>query len=179
MAVLHLVRHLADPPAAPRRPARAPPPGRLRSCWNDRDGHLVTRLARDAARRVPQLDIGPQPRPAGLVAELAGRAGREVEAWLAVDGSTGRERALGVVTLVTCWNVSTPGPACPRHSLGWLVVHPTTRRHGLGRLLVTRACERARELGADRVWVEVGQEWSAAVAFWRALGFAPPTRSAC
>jgi len=165
MAVLHLVQPLSGVFSS-----SLPPTGlRLRAVCSDRDGHAVHDLA-VAALAVPAADAGPQPRAAGLVAELASRTGRRVEAWLAVCDSDGDDRTLGLVTLVE-------SQACAaRHSLGWLLVHPGARRRGVGRLLVTEACQRVRQLGGDRVWVEVRREWSGAVAFWRAMGFAEPVR---
>jgi GNAT superfamily N-acetyltransferase len=138
----------------------------------DRDAAIVTRLADDTADgaggRAGDTVTGPQPRGRGLIAELASRPGREVEAWLATipapgDGSP---RAAGLVSLVE--SRSATGI---RHSIGWLLVHPAARRQGVGRALVSHACRRAAEQAAQRVWVECRSDWPEAMAFWQAVGF--------
>jgi ribosomal protein S18 acetylase RimI-like enzyme len=93
-----------------------------------------------------------------------------VEGWLATAAArdTAGERLLGLISLVACRSA-----ARSRHSIGWLVVHPEARRLGVGRALVAHACHRAAELAAETVWVETRSDWPAAIAFWRAVGFAP------
>jgi GNAT superfamily N-acetyltransferase len=100
---------------------------------------------------------------AGIVAELRSRPGRLVQAWLATVDAVGPP--VGLVTLVVA------GPPPGRCSIGWLLVHPSARRHGVATALVLRAFERAWALGHDRVCVETLPSWTDAVAFWHAMGF--------
>jgi GNAT superfamily N-acetyltransferase len=103
--------------------------------------------------------------PAGLLAELHSRPGREVTSWLAFDS----DRPVGFAAAVVAG-------ACGvvRHSIAWLLVSDDRRRHGVGRALVAAAVTRARERGAAEVWVETRSDWIDAVAFWRAVGFRAP-----
>lgn len=113
---------------------------------------------------------GPRVRPAGLLAELRGRPGRSVTAWLAsgppAAGGGAADAALGLVTLVE----SRGREAAGRWSIGWLVVHPSARRQGVGRALVATAVGHARAAGATVVHAETSADWPAA-AFWQAVGF--------
>jgi ribosomal protein S18 acetylase RimI-like enzyme len=116
--------------------------------------------------------------PAGVLADLAGRPGRAVQAWLAwphaETGWAGQgapaagrpaRHALGLVTLVVV-------PAVPpRASIGWLLVAPAARRRGVARALVAMAVAAAHAAGAERVTAETLPTWPAAAAFWRAAGF--------
>lgn len=163
MPVVHLYRRRpTEPsqrtaPAAPRKAAVVRPFGR------NGDEALVLDLARAAA----VVASAPRPRPAGLLSELAATSDRRVAAWLAVADPGPSSLPLGLVTLVTS------GPAAlQRHSIAWLLVHPDARRTGVGRLLAEQACRRAWQAAAARVWVECLSDWTEAMAFWRALGFA-------
>ncbi len=51
-----------------------------------------------------------------------------------------------------------------------VMVHPESRRRGMGRSLVAAACQRAYQEGASSLGVEVIGD-TPAVAFWEALGF--------
>ena len=123
--------------------------------------------------------------PAGVLAELAGRPGRAVQAWLAwpldermppavatpAAGLPPRH-PLGLVTLVVV-------PAVPpRASIGWLLVDPAFRRRGVAQALVTAALAAAHAAGAERVTAETLLTWPAAAAFWRAAGFREHRRGA-
>jgi len=123
--------------------------------------------------------------PAGVLAELAGRPGRAVQAWLAwpldermppavatpAAGLPPRH-PLGLVTLVVV-------PAVPpRASIGWLLVDPAFRRRGVAQALVTAALAAAHAAGAERVTAETLPTWPAAAAFWRAAGFREHRRGA-
>jgi len=112
--------------------------------------------------------------PAGLVAELHGRPGRAVHAWLAWPmGATTRGVAggcvdngpLGLVALVAAGEVPQP-----LFSIAWLLVHPDARRRGIATALVVHAVARAESLGATRVSAETLSSWPAAVGFWRSIG---------
>jgi GNAT superfamily N-acetyltransferase len=100
---------------------------------------------------------------AGIVAELGSRPGRRVQAWLATADAVGPP--VGLVTLVVA------GPPPGRCSIGWLLVHPSARRHGVASALVRQALDEARALGHDLVCVETLPSWTDAVAFWNAMGF--------
>ena len=59
-------------------------------------------------------------------------------------------------------------------SYGWLLIKvlwvaPDYRRCGLGRALVTRACQTATDFGCHCAWLETSNP--AALAFYRSLGF--------
>lgn len=161
-----------------RQPAAAaqcrPRPGfTVRSVCADRDASLIARLGDDLAGADEAGGrAGPVPAGGGLLAEFASRPGRMVEAWIATrpESGAGRPRIAGVVSLVTCLR-----PTGPRHSIGWLLVHPADRRQGVGRMLVAHACRRALEAGAQTVWAESRGDWAEAITFWHAVGFSART----
>lgn len=102
---------------------------------------------------------------AGLVADLASRPGRGVDVWLArVEGEPA-----GLAAAVTAGRE----PAA-RHSLAWLLVSPALRRRGVGTALVAAVLDAARARGAEDVWLETHGDWTAAAAFWQAVGFRLP-----
>jgi ribosomal protein S18 acetylase RimI-like enzyme len=146
---------------------RSPPGILLRPVCADRDGQEIVGLG-DSIAGAAGVANGPRPQGRGLVAELTSRPGRKVEAWLATISSpdaTG-ERGAGLVSLVSCRTATGI-----RHSIGWVLVHPATRRRGVARALVAQACSRAAELAAEAVWVECRSDWAEAMEFWRAVGF--------
>lgn len=111
----------------------------------------------------------PVTNPAGLLADLTSRPGREVRVWVAERDDT----IVGLVATVAA------GTNPPRHSIAWLLVSPACRRRRVGSALVAAALAEARARGAREVWVETRADWAAAEALWRALGFRPPvSRSA-
>lgn len=103
--------------------------------------------------------------PAGLLAELASRPGREVAVWLAHTS----DAPVGVVAAVAAGTDDRV-----RHSIAWLMVSPQARRRGVGAALAAAALAEARRRGAGEVWVETRADWTEAGSFWRALGFVPP-----
>jgi len=169
MRVSLLARRIAAPVSSPR----AAPAGVLvRSFCADRDARDVARLG-EALAELPRgrSSAGtPARKSRGLLAELTCRPGRQVEGWLGTIASpdTAGEQKLGLISLVACRS-----PGGIRHSIGWLVVHPAARRLGVGRALVAHACYRAAQLAAETLWVETRSDWPEAIAFWRAVGFAP------
>ena len=102
--------------------------------------------------------------PAGLLADLASRPGREVAVWLARRAAA----FVGIAAAVTAGEA----PAV-RHSIAWLLVGATARRRGVGSALVMAALDHARRSGAREVWVETRADWAEAEALWSALGFRP------
>jgi len=141
----------------------------VRSVCADCDAELITGFGVELARvRGVEAAPGPLPRAGGLLAELASRPGRTVEAWLAVRKLPGPDsgRIAGLASLVICRT-----PTGWRHSIGWLLVHPADRRQGVGRTLVAQACRRAVETAAETVWAESRADWAGAIAFWPAVGF--------
>ena len=52
-----------------------------------------------------------------------------------------------------------------------LAVHPTQRRRGIARALVTAALEQARSQGAGVAWLEVRPSNAAALALYQSFGF--------
>ena len=113
-----------------------------------------------------QFSDGSRLRPSAVVGDLVGRPGRAVTTWLAWAGGA----PCGLAALVEAG----AGPL-RRHSIAWLLVSDAARRRGVGRALVGAAVARARARGARELWVETRGDWSAALAFWRSVGFrAPP-----
>jgi ribosomal protein S18 acetylase RimI-like enzyme len=65
-------------------------------------------------------------------------------------------------------------PGYPQPDIWWiglLLLTPETRGKGLGRRVVQRFCERARELGTSAVMLGVVEENQAGLRFWQRLGF--------
>lgn len=52
-----------------------------------------------------------------------------------------------------------------------VAVAPAARRRGIGRALVARMIEEARELGLDRILLEVREKNTGAIALYAAMGF--------
>lgn len=59
----------------------------------------------------------------------------------------------------------------------WLAVLPSGRRRGIGRLLMATLEACCWDAGQREVWLETHTAWSAAVAFYRTLGYRPVTES--
>lgn len=141
------------------------------------DRSAVVRLA-DACRPTGR---GGHFAAAGLVAELTGRPGRAVHAWLAWPagsaGFTAADRGgiddapLGLIALVAARAGRPSMVSCPRFSIAWLLVHPHARRRGIATALVTHAIAHATARGAATVYAETNSRWPSAVGFWRSVGF--------
>ncbi len=55
----------------------------------------------------------------------------------------------------------------------WLIVDPTWRRRGIARLLMSHLEQIAWDAGHREVQLETHAGWSAAVAFYQSIGYAP------
>jgi GNAT superfamily N-acetyltransferase len=139
---------------------------------------------------------GRQISAAGLVASLETTATRTVHVWVARPAmlpAPSRPRPAIFPTPSRPRPVMLPAPARPRpaiplpplvglislvatprrHAIGWLLVHPSVRRQGVGRALVAVAIDAAHGLDAREIWIEVHPAWRGAWAFWRSVGFQP------
>lgn len=95
---------------------------------------------------------------------LVGRA--DTEFWLAaVDGNSA---AAGVCQLRFRHSVWTGTEDC---WLEDLFVREDARRHGLGRALVERSLERARERGCKRIELDTTEDNDAAIRLYESFGF--------
>lgn len=148
---------------------------RISSTVEGVDTAAIERLV--AACRTGAGQEKPVFRPAGILAELAGRPGREARGWLAwptadwrpaADGGGDTGCPLGLLTAVV-----RPAAEGPRFSIAWLLVHPRARRRGVGTALVATAIAAAADLGAGQVTAETSPDWPAADAFWRSLAGGP------
>jgi len=93
-----------------------------------------------------------------------------VSVWTAKTGPPNAASApAGLISLVTTSGQLAP----PRHTIGWLLVHPGARRRGVGRMLAATAVDAARAAAAREVWIEVHPGWTGAWAFWQSIGFRP------
>ena len=155
MSVLQLVFRVSDSRLAPVQRSGVG----VRPVCPTSDVNSISRLV-----EVGHGGDGPRPTVGGLLAEIVGRPGRSVAAWLAtVDGNPA-----GLVALVA----ADVGPAT-RHSIAWLFVAERSRRRGVGRTLVATAIGAAVAAGAREVWAETRADWPTASAFWAAVGFRP------
>jgi ribosomal protein S18 acetylase RimI-like enzyme len=107
-------------------------------------------LSRDDAARFWTRDVMP---------EVA--AGRRVLFGAACDGAL-----LGTVQLVTALPPNQPH----RCEIAKMIVHPDARRRGIGRLLMSRALERARAIGKTLVTLDT-RTGDVAEPLYRSVGF--------
>jgi GNAT superfamily N-acetyltransferase len=100
---------------------------------------------------------------------LAGRG--DSEFWLAaVDGTA---HAAGVCQLRFRHSVWTGTDDC---WLEDLFVREEARRHGLGRALVARAVDRARERGCKRIELDTTEDNHAAIQLYESFGFSAASK---
>ena len=92
------------------------------------------------------------------------------ETWIAErDG-----HCLGYLTCVVQRRDATPfSPPRAHLYVDALAVSPEAQRQGVGRTLMRHAESRARELGLDRVRLDVRNANPKAIGFYEALGYAP------
>lgn len=81
-----------------------------------------------------------------------------VRGWLAWPRDSHAACPLGFITLIV---------AGRRFSIGWLLVHPQSRRRGLGSALVDHVLAASAALGAEVVHAETLSTWPAAAQFWQ------------
>lgn len=156
MPVMHLVRY-SPISGSPKVPTGF----RIRPfCASDAARVAVLATSQQA------VPVGPRPAAAGLGAELSGRPDREIAAWVALCDSNNDDVVVGLATLVT-----SKGKVSRRRSIAWLLVHPSTRRQGLGRALVETIFNEAWCRDQPEIWIECHSAWHGAIAFWRSIGF--------
>jgi len=100
---------------------------------------------------------------ANLATELGKRAG--VHVWLAFDG----EQAVGLANCIEGFSSFACKPLLNIHDLA---VMPAARGQGIGRRLIERVVQQARELGCCKVTLEVLEGNAVAQSLYRATGFA-------
>jgi GNAT superfamily N-acetyltransferase len=87
--------------------------------------------------------------------------------WLAI----GREhRQFSVIAAVTL-AMRTGSKAVP--IVHWLLVDPTWRRRGVGRMLMSRLEQAAWDFGWREIELETHAGWNEAAAFYHSMGYAP------
>jgi GNAT superfamily N-acetyltransferase len=88
--------------------------------------------------------------------------------WLACDANHLRGNLIGAVTLAMREGKTASVPV-----VHWLLVDPAWRRRGIGRMLLSHLERAAWDAGWREVQLETHAGWSAAVAFYHSIGFAP------
>lgn len=66
-----------------------------------------------------------------------------------------------------------------RGILHHLAVAKDYRRKGVGKLLVTRACENLKACGLDRAWIHILADNGSGRQFWRRLGWQEMLQAVC
>jgi len=123
------------------------------------DADTIGRLLHDFNTEFEDVTPGPEPL-AERVAELI--AGSETVVLLAGDGPD------GLAVLRFRRSIWTPGLEC---YLAELYVAPALRGRGLGRALMERALDVARERGADYIDLTTGEDDTPARSLYESLGF--------
>jgi GNAT superfamily N-acetyltransferase len=99
---------------------------------------------------------------------LAGSANPATRRSPAREDDVATRSVVGAVTLAMRQGTFQTVPA-----IHWLLVDPTWRRRGIGRLLISRLERAAWNAGWREVQLETHTGWSAAVAFYQSMGYAP------
>jgi GNAT superfamily N-acetyltransferase len=86
--------------------------------------------------------------------------------WLVTSGKLASP--IGAVTLALREGASTKVPV-----VHWLLVDPARRRRGVGRMLISHLELAAWNDGWREIELETHAGWSAAVAFYQSMGYAP------
>jgi GNAT superfamily N-acetyltransferase len=131
----------------------------------------------------PILATDPYDWPALLA--LIGRAFAGMEGRIDPPSSLHRLTPQGLALSGEVWVLGEPAVACmvlkPADGalyLGKLAVEPVVQGRGLGRLMVARAEDRAREMGLAELELETRVELEENHRFYLGLGFAEVSRSA-
>src|SRR3972149_4869160 len=115
--------------------------------------------------------LGPAPPPgvhADYEAEMFDTPWWQAERnWLAM-ADVAQDRLIGAVTLAV--RAGATGSTAVVH---WLLVDPAWRRRGVGRLLMSHLERAAWDAGWREVELETHAGWTAAVAFYQSMGYAP------
>ena len=124
-----------------------------------------------ALRERAVAGLSPEPRPwlhADYQAEMIDKPWWHAERnWLAfAEGA--QQQPIGAVTLAV-----REGEASRMPVVHWLLVDPAWRRRGVGRLLMSRLEQAAWDAGFCEVQLETHALWTAAVAFYQSIGYAP------
>ncbi len=95
---------------------------------------------------------------------------RSDRSWVAMTSDAGDEapRVVGAVTLAVREGAAGVVPV-----VNWLLVDPAFRRRGVGRALMSRLEQAVWDAGWREVQLETHAGWSAAVAFYQSMGYAP------
>jgi GNAT superfamily N-acetyltransferase len=88
--------------------------------------------------------------------------------WIACEVDQDNNDAIGAVTLALRKGAIGTVPV-----IHWLLVDPAWRRRGIGRMLVSHLERAAWDAGWREVQLETHAGWSAAVAFYESMGYAP------
>ncbi len=168
VSVLHFRRHLDDPPPAPEVPGIS-----VRN-FNAPDDVVSWLTLRDQA-------MAGQTPPVRLWSATDFRSEMQDKPWwspdrtwlaLAADphlpSSADRSSLVGSITLAIRQGADVTMPV-----VHWLLVDPAWRRRGIGRLLLSRLERAAWEDGWRQIELESHAGWTAAVAFYHSMGYAP------
>jgi GNAT superfamily N-acetyltransferase len=161
-SVLHLRKQLVLPPVA------LPVPGaRLRTFEIPEDVSRWLAL-RDRAMS-NQLPAVRSWNESDFYVEMVNKLWWRAECtWVACDVNRPLGGLIGAVTLAM-----RKGKAASVPVVHWLLVDPASRRRGVGRMLMSQLERAAWDVGWRELQLETHAGWSAAVAFYQSMGYAP------
>jgi GNAT superfamily N-acetyltransferase len=161
-SVLHLRKELLNPPVE-----RVAAGVRVRSIVvpDDVEGWIEVRKRATAGLRPPVREWT----RTDFAAQMLDKPWwRDDRTWLAIDPAIGEAGIIGAVTLAL-----RTGAAANVPIVHWLLVDPAWRRHGVGRMLMSRLECAAWKAGWPEIELETHAGWSDAVAFYQSMGYAP------
>ncbi|MEX2316477.1 MAG: GNAT family N-acetyltransferase [Pirellulales bacterium] len=161
MNVLHFRKELHDPPAVVLNDVV-----RVRTVAIPEDLPAWLALRN---RAVAELKPGVRPwTQTDIFSEMIGKPWWNAErSWVVVTDESPAV-IVGAVTLAV-----REGAAARVPVVHWLLVDPAWRRCGIGRLLMAHLERAAGDDGWREVQLETHGEWTAAVAFYSSMGYAP------